>query len=252
MSVLVDFYNLELDLSNVTSFKLVTNLKDGDLDDKGRLIWRTPEADKGKILDFFKKYAPKVLKYKTAKEIQELPKPVYAEQVDGTFGMYEQHYQTSWFDSEDAKLFYWDYRGIHELLDSYIADKKIPRNHLLIFINTFTQGFTPTVFVGDNETKELYSLTMFPNSEIDLSKYTIVRGQSVAGKWNLATAKLASELYNNFVSFLEGELEIRKCAAEDCEKIFIPSTDRKKEVYHDQKCYWRESKRRYRKKIREK
>ena len=39
MSVLVDFYNLELDLSNVTSFKLVTNLKDGDLDDKGRLIW---------------------------------------------------------------------------------------------------------------------------------------------------------------------------------------------------------------------
>jgi hypothetical protein len=196
-------------------------------------------------MDFFAKHAPEVLKYRTAAEIEALAKPIDAIDFSGTLGAFEKFNENSWFDSGEAKQFYLDYLRIRNLIDGYLRERKIPTGHLLIFVKSFAKGFTPTVWVGNIETKEAISLTNFSDESIDLTKYTVVRGQRVSGRWDLATSKMVADLYDEMVSLFEGPSSFRRCPA--CGALFIPLSKKgRKEVYHNKRCYWRENKRRYR------
>ena len=109
MSILVDFYNLDLDTKNLSVFD-----------------WHTPEADREKILDFFEKHAKEVLRYQTAEEIEALKKSVNPPVMVGTLGHFELRRKQSWFDS-NAINFYADYNRIHQLSDLYLEGKEIPK-----------------------------------------------------------------------------------------------------------------------------
>jgi hypothetical protein len=165
-----------------------------------------------------------------------LPKPIKADKFVGTLGAYEKFKGVSWFDNGDANQFYWDYLRIRNLLDGYISNRKIPKGHLLILVKDFSQDFTPSVFIGDNETKEAISLSYFPEEQIDLAKYTILRGQRISARWDLATSKVVAGLYDELVSLLEGETKIQRCAAVDCDKIFSPAPQGKEQRYCSSQC----------------
>ncbi len=222
MSILTDFYYLELDLSAIT-------------ESDWRSPWRTPEADRPKILEFFEKHAPKVLKYQTAEEIKALPKPIDVIEYSGTLGAYEEANKISWFDSKDAEQFHWDYLRIRNVIDGYLKGK-IPTGHLVIWEKDFANGTTPTLLLANNETKEAISLQNFSDSEIDLAKYIGVRGQRLRGRWDLATSKVGVGLYDELVSLLEGKIKIQRCAADDCNKIFSPAPQGSEQKFCSKKC----------------
>jgi hypothetical protein len=229
--VLVDFYNLKLNLSKISEPN-----------------WRTPEADRPKIMAFLAKHAPEVLKYRTAAEIEALPKPVEASEFVGTLGAYEKVYGKSWFESEDARQFQWDYLRIRNLIDSYIAEKKSPKGPLLLLVSDFAKAFTPRLFVGNNETKEAVSLAMFPLEEIDFTRHIILRGQGVSGRWDLATSKIVVALYDELVGWLEGEIQLWRCEASDCNRIFHPAPQGSEQRFCSARCRNRMAKKRARKK----
>lgn len=56
------------------------------------------------------------------------------------------------------------------------------------------------------------------------------------------TAKLFEHIFNVLV----GLEEIRVCAADDCEELFIPAPQGREQEYHSQNCYWREYRRKER------
>jgi hypothetical protein len=229
MSVLTDFYNLDLDLADITEPN-----------------WRTPEAEREKIVDFFGKHAPEVLKYRTAAEIEALPKPVDGFEIIGTLGMYEQHFQISWFDSLDAFQFYVDYRRLRELIDCHLGGQKFPKG-LIAWMQRIVRGFTQSILIGDNETKLLYSIGMFPEEEIDLAKHSILEGKSAEGLWNLAVYKLVEDLYGDIIGLIvERKIFLRRCEASDCDKIFVPRAEGRPQTFHSKTCYWRERSRKQR------
>ena len=221
-SILVDFYNLELDLADF----IEKNWEPG---------WRVPKEERPKILEFFGKHAPKVLKYQTAEEIKALPKPIDVLEYSGTLGAYEESHKISWFDSGDAEQFYWDYLRIRKIVNGYFIGK-IPTGHLVIWEKDFANGTTPTLLLANNETKEAISLQNFSDSEIDLAKYIGVRGQRLRGRWDLATSKVGVGLYDELVSLLEGEMKIQRCAAGDCNGIFTPTPQGKEQRYCSSQC----------------
>jgi hypothetical protein len=210
--------------------------------------WRTPETDRPKIMDFFAKHAPEVLKYRTAAEIEALAKPIDAIDFSGTLGAFEKFNENSWFDSGEAKQFYWDYLRIRNLIDAYIAERKIPKGHLLIVTSNFARAFTPRLFVGNNETKEAVSLAMFPLEEIDFTRHIILRGQGVSGRWDLATSKIVVALYDELVGWLEGEIQLWRCEASDCNRIFHPAPQGSEQRFCSARCRNRMAKKRARKK----
>lgn len=229
MSILTDLYNLELDLTGITEAN-----------------WHTPEPDREKILDFFGKHAPEVLRYQTAAEIEALPKPVDGFEVIGTLGMYEQYFQISWFDSMDAWQFYVDYRKLRELIDCYLNGQKFPKS-LLAWVKSIAKTFTQSILIGDNESKLLYSIGMFPAEEIDLAKQTILEGKSAEGLWNLAVYKLIEDLYGDIIGLIvERKIFLRRCEASDCDKIFVPRAEGRPQTFHSKTCYWRERSRKQR------
>jgi len=197
--------------------------------------WRVPDEERPKILEFFEKHAPKVLKYQTAEEIKALPKPISVLEYFGTLGAYEESNKISWFDSTDAEQFYWDYLRIRKIVDGYFQ-KKIPTGHLVILEKNFAKGIMPTLLLGNNETKEAISLQNFSDSEIDLDKYTGIRGQRLRGRWGLATVKIATGLYEGIVGLLEGEIKIQRCTASDCNGIFTPAPQGKEQRYCSSQC----------------
>ena len=233
MSVLSDFYNLGWDLK--------LNLGN---------IWRAPKSDRDsdreKIIQFFERHAPEVLRYRTAAEIEALPKPVDGLEIIGTLGAYELYQRKSWFDSEDALPFYADNLKLRVLIDCYLKGQKFPKS-LLAWVTDIAKAFTPSFLIGDNERKILHSIEMFPEEEIDLTKHAIVEGKLVEGRWNLAVHKLVEDLYGDIIGLIvEQKIKLRRCEAEDCDKIFVPRTEGRPQTFHSKTCYWRERSRKQR------
>jgi len=232
MSALTDFYNLGLNLK--------LNLGN---------IWRAKEAealsDREKIIQFFERHAPEVLRYRTAAEIEALPKPVDGLEIIGTFGAYEIYQRKSWFDSEDALQFYADNRQLRVLIDDYL--KGLSSKNLLAWVTDIAKAFTPSFLIGDNETKLVYSIDLFPEEEIDLTKHTIIEGKAVKGLWNLAVYDLVSDLYGDIIGLIvEQKIKLRRCEASDCDKIFVPRAEGREQRFHSKTCYWRERSRKQR------
>lgn len=221
MSILVDFYN----------FGLNFGLNLGN-------IWRAPKAeadrDREKIIQFFERHAPEVLRYRTAAEIGA-SKPSDGSEI-GTLGMYEYEYRKSWFDSVDALQFYTDNQRLRELIDCYLKGLSFPKT-LLAWVTDIAKAFTPLILIGDNETKLVYSIDMLPEEEIDLTKHTIIEGKSVKGLWNLAVYDLVSDLYGDIIGLIvEQKIKLRRCEAEDCNKIFVPTIYGSEQKYCSARC----------------
>jgi hypothetical protein len=215
--VLVDFYNLELNLSKISEPN-----------------WRTPEADRPKIMSFFAKHAPEVLKFRTEAEIEVIPKP--ADAGLGTLGYFEFRRKQSWFDS-DGFNFYADYKRIHELIDLYLEGKEIPEN-----LDAWIRSLPSDVRIGahrvDGKGGKVYAEHLV----------AIISTSSDPLKVQVALGKMRYQLWRDILSWLNGETEIRKCSAKDCEKIFIPTLRGKEQLFCSERCRNRIAQKRFREK----
>jgi hypothetical protein len=218
--VLVDFYNLELNLSKISEPN-----------------WRTPEADRPKIMAFFAKHAPEVLKYQTAAEIEAIPKPVNFHEIIGTLGGYELREKQNWFDSIDAVVFYRDSRLLREVVDTYLPEHKITKK-LLEWVADLGEKEVVVKLLKDKEEERIFTIEEFPEeAEINLERYTYLEELSpIIGRWKILAGELIADLHNELLKFLNGEIEVRKCEADDCDKIFTPAPQGKKQRYCSSQC----------------
>jgi len=235
MKVFCDFYNLELASTQ--------SLNKRWLRDR---CWPTPKEDKEKILAFFQEHAPDVLRYQKAEEIDALSTPIDAFEITGTLGQYEHHNKKTWFKGNDARKFYFDYSRLRALADGYLQDFKVSKG-VMSWVIKFAGTFSLSVLISNKETGTQYSVSTFPEKEVDLLQHAILTFQSSAGLWNLATYKLARGLFEEIEGILKGIVQIERCHAGSCDKIFIPYPKGVRQRYHNRTCYWREQKKRYRK-----
>jgi len=224
MGVVCDFYNLELASTESLNKNWVRNR-----------CWQTPEEDKEKILDFFQEHAPDVLKYQKAEEIDALSKPIDAFEITGTLGMYEYAHRKTWFESNDARKFYFDYSRLRALADNYLQNFKVSKA-AMSWVIKFAGTFSLSVLISNKLTGTQYSVSTFPEKEVDLSRHAILTGQSSAGLWNLATYELARELYKEIEGILKGIIQIDRCYAGGCDKIFIRVPGGKEQRYCSNAC----------------
>jgi hypothetical protein len=231
--ILVDLYNLELSANNINNQN-----------------WSTPEEDRPKILDFFQQHAPNVVKYQTWKEIErELKKKkcVDSDEMNGTFGMYEQQFGAPWFETVNSRLFYSDYKLIRDVVDDYLNGRKLLKG-AWAQLNGIGDAIKPNILISDNNTGKVFSIGNFQYEKVDLTRYTILKRQSVGEKWGLGVGWIVMNLYNEMIELLSGELKLQRCDANDCNKIFSPAPQGAKQRFCSEKCRHRTYMRNYRKK----
>lgn len=222
MNILVACYNLELDTSQK----------------RNRKDWKTPEKDRQKIVEFFEKYAPDVLKYKTAEEIKKAFKEnptLDGLEVLGTLGMYEQQWEASWFETINSWIFYGDYKLIRNVVDDYLSERKLSKGAWARIIG-LGESIKPELLVGNKETKEVFSLTSFPNKIINWHQYIPLKGRSIGERWGLGVGYLVGMLYDEIFAFLSGDFEIHFCKAEGCNKVFRPAPQGSEQKYCSARC----------------
>jgi hypothetical protein len=232
MSVLTDFYNLDLDLADITEPN-----------------WRTPEADRYKIVEFFGKHAPEVVKYRTAAEIEAAKKPLGTE-IIGTLGYFEHRTKQSWFDFNID--FYSDYQWVHRIIDSYLEGKT--HDGTLAFLNFLLEDVKQFTTITSKKDKREYGSANAPKP-INYKDYywgnrigTIKTTSSNPSKVRVNLGGLRFKLRNELLALLNGKIEVRKCEAEDCKNIFIPTPRGKEQRYCRMRCRKRSYGREYRKK----
>lgn len=209
MSILTDFYNLQLSTPQEIREKYSPTLG----------TWHVTGKERKVILAFFAKHAPDVLKYETAEEIKALSTPIDAVEIIGTLGQYENDNNQSWFESDDARKFYDDYFCLRELIDCYLRDKIIPK-YLTVWLNKVARSFTQTIIIGDNETKLVYSPGMFPSNEVDLTRHTILEGTSdKTDLYGLTLEQVRFDLFKVLLSLARHELKIDKC--QECKSLML-------------------------------
>jgi hypothetical protein len=236
MNIIIDFHNLNLNTSQLN------HIKD----------WKTPEEDRPKILEFFEKHAPEVLKYQTAEEIENVLKEKTITdglEILGTLGMYERQWKASWFETPNSYLFYGDYKLIRKVIDDYLSERKLSKGAWARII-ALGKAINPSLLIGNIETKEVFSFENFPFDEIDLNQYTPLKARSVSGKWDLVVGQLIGSLYNELFELLIGKLKLNRCAADDCEKIFSPTPRGKEQLFCSERCRNRIAQKRLREKRR--
>jgi len=224
MGVVCDFYNLELASTQSLNKKWLRDR-----------CWPTPKEDKEKILAFFQEHAPSVLRYQKAEEIDALSKPIDAFEITGTLGMYQYAHRKLWFKSNDARKFYFDYSRLRALADGYLQDFKVSKG-VMSWVIKIAGTFSLSVLISDKQTGTQYSVSTFPEKQVDLLQHAILTGQSSAGLWNLATYELARELYKEIEGILKGITQIDRCYAGGCDKIFIPAPRGKEQRYCSNAC----------------
>jgi len=219
-SVLVDFYNLWLNLDAVKEFEV----KRGEIQN-----WHTPENDKKKIIVFLDQHA-----------VAEI-----------LLTAYEVAKKESWFDSLSAYQFYSEYQELRVIIDDFLAKKIITRDGLRM-IDTLARHERT---LKNNNSGKLFTIDQFPDAEIDFNKYTLVEASAIR-TWGLSvdiiTWGLMNELVNQLQSelfdMLKGKLVLRRCGADDCDKIFSPAPQGSEQRYCSLTCRKREYMREYRKK----
>ena len=220
MSILTDFYNLDLNLTGITEAG-----------------WRTPEVDREKIVDFFKEHASSVLKYRTAAEIEAPQKPLGAEMI-GTLGYFEYRRKQSWFDSDAFNFYVNDYQWVQRIIDSYLEEKT--HEGTVAFITSLLQDVRMFTTIKSKKEGREYGSANAPKP-INYQDYswntrigTITTTSSDSSKVQLNLGGLYFKLHNEFLSLLNGESEVRKCEANDCQLLFNPKF--KKQIYHSDRC----------------
>jgi hypothetical protein len=221
-SILVDFYNLELNLDAVKEFEYL--LKRGEIPN-----WQTPENDKKKIIAFLDQHA-----------IAEI-----------LLTAYQVEKKESWFDSLSAYQFYSEYRELRAIIDDFLSKKTITKDGLRE-IDTLARNERT---LKDNNSGELFTIDQFPNAEIDFDKYTLVEASAIKA-WGLSVNEitrglineLVNQLQHEFFDMLKGKLELRRCDADDCNKIFTPTSRGKEQLFCSERCQNRIAQRRLRKK----
>lgn len=222
MSILVDFYNLELDINS--------------------------KKDQPKIIEFFGKHAPKVTEYKTAEDAMAGIQKGEYEYVIGSFGMFEFTRKKSWFDSEYVEIFYQDYAKVRELVDKYINDYKLTKEILVWFKEFWDSTQEPVMILKDK--REIVSIDDIPYAEIDLKEHIIGTGHG-RNRWginNEVIEKLCNEIFLMLGKRDMIALELHRCAADDCNRIFRPAPQGSAQKYCSARCRDRIAKRRARKK----
>lgn len=240
-NILVDIYNLELTENS--------------------------EQDKDKIIAFFRKYDPYLTKYLTAQDIENISqhttmigsdkeaiKVSTNAEVAGSLEWFEHYEGKSWFQTDETWYFYELWRLAKDIIKAYINNKPITQWELMR-TKKLLDGIIPDLNLENKETGVRTGIYSVPE-EIEIKKYKFMQGiayklsesKLVDGKsksvLNLGIIKY--KLFNEIISLLNGEIEIRKCAAEDCKKIFIPKI--LKQLYHSETCRARIAKRRERNK----
>jgi len=235
--ILVDYYELGLD----TSDKVLA---------QGPNEWKTPEEDRQKIIGFLKGHAPHVLKYQTEEELKEAilgnNSFDWLEAI-GTLGMYEMLNDRDWFSSRRAHHFYIDYVMLRGIVDDYLHDQKIDKGSWNWINATIRLAEPGLMFVG-KRTGDVFSQDDFPDEKVDLGKYAVLRSWSIGSGKDINIRELIGNLYNEVIELLEGKLELKRCAAEGCNRIFHPAPQGKEQQYCSARCRDRIAKRRARKK----
>jgi hypothetical protein len=226
MSILTDFYNLDLDLADITEPN-----------------WRTPEADRYKIVEFFGKHAPEVLRYQTAGEIEAPQKPLGAE-IIGTLGYFEYRRKQSWFE-KDAFNFYVDYKRLRELVGFYFEAKLrgTKPNEIPNHIDAWIRSLPDDVRIRAHRMEGKDGKVSYAEHLV-----AITSTSSDPLKVQVALGKMRYQLCREIISLVNGETEIRKCEAYDCEKIFIPTLRGKEQLFCSERCRNRIAQKRLREK----
>jgi len=224
-SVLVDFYNLWLNLDAVKEFEV----KRGEIQN-----WHTPEADRKKMLELFERHAPEILD---------------SAEIIGTLGYFEHRTKQSWFDFNID--FYHDYEWVHRIIDSHLEEKT--HDGTLAFLNFLLRDVRMFTQITSKKDGRKYGGANAPK-QIDRKDYvwgdrigTIRTTSRDPSKVRLNLGGLRFKLRNEFLALLNDEIEVRKCDAEDCENIFIPTPRGKEQRYCSMRCRKRSYMREYRK-----
>jgi hypothetical protein len=228
--------------------------KDNILTDLYNLkLTENPEQDKAMIIEFFKKYDPNLTKYLTAKDTEGITDFL---EMSGSLGVFEKIIGKSWFETEDTKDFYDLWKFAKEIIDTYLNDKPITQWQLIL-VEMLLKDVKPSFLIGNKETRVVTNVGWIPK-EIDPKKYKFMQGtnfnlsklsanqETQSGEFILSLSMLKYDLFKAILPFLNGEIVIRKCLAEDCQRAFIPTT--LKQVYHSNICRARIGKRRERSK----
>jgi hypothetical protein len=236
MSILVDYYNLELD----TSDKVFA---------RGPNDWKTPEEDRQKIIGFFKEHAPHVLKYQTEEELKEAilgnNSFDWLEAI-GTLGMYEMLNDCEWFSSWRAHHFYIDYVMLRHVVDDYLDNQETDPGSWN-WINATIRLAEPVIVFVDKRTGDVFSQADFPkNEKVDLEKYAALRSWLIGSEKDINIRELIGRLYNEIIELLEGKFPLKRCAADDCNRIFHPAPQGSEQKYCSARCRNRIAQRRIR------
>jgi hypothetical protein len=229
-SILVDFYNLKLDTSK---WKKEVEAMDN---------WVTPSEDRLKIREFFQKYAPKILTFETATDIEakkESLSDLAEYELVGSLGGYELRKKKSWFESDDSFVFYGEFLRLRETVDSYLQKQTITKN-LLEWVGSLGEKAMISQLLKDKEGERSFFISEHPKEEIDLKKYMYLENwEPIICRWSLLTSELIADLHNELVKFLNGEIEMRKCEADDCGKIFVPTPRGRNQRFCSRQCFER-------------
>jgi len=208
------------------------------------------EIDRGAIIEFFKKYDPNLTKYLTAKDAEGITDFL---EMSGSLGVFEKIIGKSWFETDDTKDFYDLWYLAKEIIDGKINHELTQWQ--LIRVGMLLTNVKPSFIMGNKETRQLISTGWIPE-KIDPNKYKFMQGVNFSlsklsgnqesSEFILHLSELKYKLFKAILPFLNEEIVIRKCLAEDCQRAFIPIT--LKQVYHSNICRARIGKRRERSK----
>jgi len=193
-------------------------------------LTENPEQDKGAILEFFHKADSHI-----AKDL---------------LGRFEWLIGSSWFETEDVKDFYNLWKLVKELVESHINKQPIT---LLQYecVKSLLENTKLTLMVKDKATGKF--LENLPDN-FEPGKYEFVQGTTFEqakttvnqehSEMIITFGRLKYKIYVAIQQLFNGETIIRKCLAEDCQKVFIPI--RQKQLFHSETCRSRIAKRRER------
>lgn len=207
-----------------------------------------PEIDKPIIIEFFNKYSPTTTQYLTAKDTEGVKD---MNEFSGSLGGFEKISGKKWFQTDQVKVFYDLWHLVKEIIDGVIK-RKLTRWQL-IRVKMLLDNVKPSLVIGNKDTRILMSIGWIPQ-EIDPNEYEFFQSVSfdlntISGNQGSITnvlyiSELKYDIFKAFLQLLHGEVVIRKCLAEDCQRAFIPK--RQKQLFHGETCRSRIAKRRER------
>lgn len=195
-------------------------------------LTENPETDKDTILEFFHKADSHI-----AKDV---------------LGRFQWLVGSSWFETEDVKDFYNLWKLVKELVESHVNKQPITLSQYED-VKSLLENTKPTLMIKDKATGKY--LENLPDN-FEPGKYEFVQGttfeqaKTTVNQEHLETiitfGRLKYKIFVAIQQLLNGEIVIRKCLAEDCQRAFIPHT--LKQVFHSNICRARIAKRRERNK----